>query len=262
MMREAGCDSVSFGVESGNPEMLKRIRKGITLEMVRRAVDLCREAGLICHTSFMVGLPGETAETLRQTREFAGSLGALYGYHFLAPFPGTTVREEVGRYDLEILTDDWTRYDANSAIVRTAALAPQQIEAFVAEFDREVDAAWQSMVKGYREGTNSPALDMQVEGHFRMAFVYKILAGDLIESLGEIPRKLLRGNGDAASVLCERLETATGAERPIIDRTVQHFIRSGFIKPAEGNGAVTWYWTHNGKADRPAALRNASRLTV
>jgi len=261
IMRETGCDSVSFGVESGNPEMLRRIRKGITLEMVRRAVDLCREAGLLCHTSFMVGLPGETAETLRQTGEFAGSLGALYGYHFLAPFPGTTVREEVGRYDLEILTDDWTRYDANSAIVRTSALAPQQIEAFVAEFDREVDGAWQSMVKGYREGTNSPALDMQVEGHFRMAFVYKVLAGDLIESLGEIPRRLLHGNGDAASVLCERLETATGAERPIIDRTVQHFIRSGFIKPAEGDGAVTWHWTHNGKADRPA-LRNASHLTV
>ncbi len=251
IMRETGCDSVSFGVETGNPEMLKRIRKGITLEMVRRAVDLCRQAGIVCHTSFMVGLPGETAETLRQTREFAAGLGALYGYHFLAPFPGTTVREEVGRYDLQILTDDWTRYDANSAIVRTSALAPQEIEAFVAAFDREVDGAWQSMVKGYREGTNGPALDMQVEGHFRMAFVYKVLAGDLIESLGEIPRSLLQGGADAAGVLCERLEKATGAERPIIDRTIASFIRSGFIKTAEGSGSVSWYWTHNAKSDRP-----------
>ncbi|OPY91353.1 MAG: hypothetical protein A4E73_02064 [Syntrophaceae bacterium PtaU1.Bin231] len=107
------------------------------------------------------------------------------------------------------------------------------------------------MVKGYREGTNGPALDMQVEGHFRMAFVYKVLAGDLIESLGEIPRSLLQGGVDAAGVLCERLEKATGAERPIIDRTIASFIRSGFIKTAEGSGSVSWYWTHNAKSDRP-----------
>ena len=121
MMRETGCDSVSFGVESGNPEMLKRVRKQITLDQVRKAVRLCNEAGMLAHTSFVVGLPGETPETLEETKRFASSLGSLYGYHFLAPFPGTTVREEVDQYDLEILTDDWSRYDANSAIVRTAA---------------------------------------------------------------------------------------------------------------------------------------------
>ena len=251
LMRETGCDSVSFGVESGNPEMLRRIRKGITLDMVRRAVDLCRRAGLICHTSFMVGLPGETAETLRRTREFATGLGALYGYHFLVPFPGTTVREEIGRYDIEILTDDWTRYDANSAIVKTSALTPAEMESFVADFDREVEGAWQSMVKGYREGTNDPVIDMQVEGHFRTAFVYKVLAGDLIETLGEIPCRILReGNGDAAAVLCGRLEKATGAERPVIDRTIDHFVRSGYIKSAESNGSLIWYWTHHGKTQK------------
>ncbi|MEK7243823.1 MAG: radical SAM protein, partial [Thermodesulfobacteriota bacterium] len=95
LMRESGCDSVSFGVETGNPEMLKLIRKGITRDQVRHAVSLCREAGIIAHTSFIVGLPGETCETLRETEEFAAGLDSLYGYHFLAPFPGTTVREEV-----------------------------------------------------------------------------------------------------------------------------------------------------------------------
>ena len=53
LKREAGCDSVSFGVETGNPEMLKMIRKGITLDQVRHAVSLCREAGIIAHTSFI-----------------------------------------------------------------------------------------------------------------------------------------------------------------------------------------------------------------
>jgi anaerobic magnesium-protoporphyrin IX monomethyl ester cyclase len=168
LMRKAGCDSVSFGVETGNAGLLKLIRKGITREQVREAVSLCRETGIIAHTSFMVGLPGETHETLQETGEFAASLGSLYGYHFLAPFPGTTVREEVEKYDLEILSDDWTRYDANSAIVRTSRLAPEEMDRFVARFESTIDAAWQEMVRGYREKNNPPGIDIQVEGHFRL----------------------------------------------------------------------------------------------
>jgi len=133
-MREAGCDTVSFGIESGNPEMLKRIKKGITLEHARKAVKACKEAGITAHASFIVGLPGETRETLRETSEFAESLDIAYGYHFLAPFPGTTARDEIDRFDLEILTDDWSKYDANSAIVRTSSLSPEEINEFVAEF--------------------------------------------------------------------------------------------------------------------------------
>ena len=52
------------------------------------------------------------------------------------------------KYDLEILTDDWTRYDANSAIVRTSRLSPEEINRFVAEFESEIEQAWQEMVQG------------------------------------------------------------------------------------------------------------------
>ena len=64
IMRETGCDSISFGVESGNQEILDRIGKKITLEQVRNAVDMCKDVGLIVHASFIAGLPGETFETL------------------------------------------------------------------------------------------------------------------------------------------------------------------------------------------------------
>ncbi|MDI6726238.1 MAG: radical SAM protein, partial [Smithellaceae bacterium] len=148
-MREAGCDAVSFGVESGNQEMLDRIGKAITKDMVCLAVNLCKETGIIPHTSFIVGLPGETRETLAETKAFAKGLGSLFGYHFLAPFPGTRVRDRVADYDLEILTDDWNRYDANSAIVRTRALSPEEMNAFVADYDKEIETAWEDMVAGY-----------------------------------------------------------------------------------------------------------------
>ena len=70
LMAEAGCDSVSFGVETGNPEMLKRIKKGIKLEQVDAAVKMCQQAGMIAHASFIIGLPGETKDTLRETEKF------------------------------------------------------------------------------------------------------------------------------------------------------------------------------------------------
>ena len=250
LMREAGCDSVSFGVESGNPEMLKRIGKGITLEQVREAVSLCREVGIIAHTSFIAGLPGETSETLRETDEFAASLGSLYGYHYLAPFPGTTIRDEVEKYDLEILTEDWSRYDANSAIVRTSSLSPAAIERFVKAFEAEIERVWESMVRDYREKTIQPEMIPQVEGHFRMKLVYRLLAEDLIEKVGRfgLPEN---GAGEDALLegLCLRIEEATGTDRELIGKTLRSFVASGYLKAETIGAMVRWFWTHNNRVD-------------
>lgn len=250
LMREAGCDSVSFGAETGNPEMLKLIRKGITRDQIRQAVSLCREAGIIAHTSFIVGLPGETTETLRETGEFAAGLGSLYGYHFLAPFPGTTIREEVEKYDLEILTDDWTRYDANSAIVRTSALTPEEMNFFVADFEGMITKAWEEMVQGYRNRTNPPGIDMQVEGHFRMKLVYRLLSEDLIEKWGEIPSIDSSDRTDLLrEELCRRIEKTTGVEGGLIRRTIREFVEKGYIRKAISGGVCLWHWTHNNRVD-------------
>jgi anaerobic magnesium-protoporphyrin IX monomethyl ester cyclase len=248
MMRHAGCDSVSFGVESGNPEMLQRIKKGITLEKVRKAVDLCKEVGLLAHTSFIVGLPGESPETLQDTKRFARSLGSLYGYHFLAPFPGTTVRERIEEYDLEILTDDWRRYDANSAIVRTSKLSAEDINRFVAEYDLEIDRAWQKMIRGYYQKTNYPHDDMKVEGHFRTQLIYQILAEDLVETLGVFPVDAL--GYETANMLSLRIEEHTAADPALVRRVIADFVERGYIKSALSQGHLVWYWTRNNVQDR------------
>ncbi len=253
LMRKAGCDSISFGVETGNPEMLKRIRKGITLDQVRHAVSLCREAGIIAHTSFIVGLPGETKETLRETGEFAASLGSLYGYHFLAPFPGTTVREEVGNYDLEIMTDDWTRYDANSAIVRTSALSPEQMNRFVADFESVISKVWEEMVQGYHDRTNTPEIDMQVEGHFRMKLVYRLLSEDLIEKYGSMSMSdpvPVEHSDLLQEELCRRIGEATGVEGGLLRRAIRVFVEKGYIRPAITGGECRWHWTRNNRIEQ------------
>lgn len=249
LMREAGCDSVSFGVETGNADLLKLIRKGITREQVREAVSLCREAGIIAHTSFIVGLPGESPETLKETGEYAASLGSLYGYHFLTPFPGTTLRDQVERYDLEILTDDWTRYDANSAIVKTSRLTPEDMERFVAEFETAIEAAWQEMVRAYHAKSNPPEIDLQVEGHFRMQLVFRLLTEDLIETMGAIDLACLETGAEteAASLalICRRVAETTGVDKELVLKTLRSLAASGYIRAETAGNRLGWYWTHN-----------------
>ncbi|MBI4763773.1 MAG: radical SAM protein [Deltaproteobacteria bacterium] len=250
LMRETGCDCVSFGIESGNQEVLKRVKKGITLDQARKAVALCKEVGILPHASFMVGLPGETPETLKDTAEFSKGLDIIYGFHFLAPFPGTTVREKIDQYDLEILTDDWSRYDANSAIVRTSALTPEAINQFVAEFDEEINQAWEKQVRGFHDKTNTPEQDLRVAGHYRMRLVYKMLSEDLLETWGTFPADTQDGDpGENMDPLCQRLEEATGFGSDLVHQTLKSFIDAGYIKFRIEANSLIWYWTHNNKVD-------------
>jgi radical SAM superfamily enzyme YgiQ (UPF0313 family) len=249
-MRKAGCDTVSFGIESGSPEMLKRIRKGITLEQGRRAVAFCREAGITPFASFMVGLPGESQDTLRETEAYAADLNILHGYHILAPFPGTTVREEIDRYDLDILTDDWSQYDANRAIVRTSRLSAEDIEGFVSAFERADREHWEKIEKEYGEGSTLPEEGLRVEGHYRMHLTYRLLSEDTIEEhcqdLPGDPRLATRTPED---LLFERVTQVTGLKNDLVTMTLRDFVARGYLKVRENGDRLSWYWTHNNRTD-------------
>lgn len=243
VMAAAGCDSISFGVESGNPEMLKRVKKGIKLEQATNAVRMCKQAGMLAHASFMVGLPGETKETLEQTDVFARSLDILYGYHYLAPFPGTTLCEKVGDYDLQILTRDWSKYDANDAIVKTDGLSPQDIRDFVAVYDAEMNGQWQKVVDAYGTGKNTIHDELRVAGQDRMNITFAILKEDLVEKLGFIDFATLNGDKDSPQkVLVEKMKQAISGDPRLIEDTVNDFVSRGHIKTKENAKGCTWHW--------------------
>ncbi|MGD0822522.1 MAG: radical SAM protein [Desulfomonilia bacterium] len=245
IMRETGCDCVSFGIESGNPEMLKRIRKGITLEQARNAVRCCKEADILPHASFMVGLPGETKETLAETQLFANELDISYGYHFFAPFPGTTVREELENYDIEILTDDWSLYDANSPIVKTSKLNPEEMSAFVAEYDRYNENVWKETLDRHRAGTCSDHEYLLVEGHRKMNLVYRILSEDIIEeSTCES-----RNGSDPIMLLSVSVAHKTGTDEAFAHRIIKGFFDAGYLRYKLSESTFTYYWTHNKDVD-------------
>jgi hopanoid biosynthesis associated radical SAM protein HpnJ len=73
-MREAGCRLLIVGYESGDPQILKNIKKGATIEMALRFTENCKKLGLTIHGDFIIGLPGETRETIRKTIDFAKRL--------------------------------------------------------------------------------------------------------------------------------------------------------------------------------------------
>jgi hopanoid biosynthesis associated radical SAM protein HpnJ len=73
-MKEAGCRLLIVGYESGDPQILKNIKKGATVERARQFTKDCKKLGLIVHGDFILGLPGETKETIRTTIDFAKEL--------------------------------------------------------------------------------------------------------------------------------------------------------------------------------------------
>jgi radical SAM superfamily enzyme YgiQ (UPF0313 family) len=245
-MKAAGCDSVSFGIESGNPQMLRRVKKGITLDQARRAVAWSKQAGLRTHASFMVGLPGESPETLTETRRFAEELGIEHGYHFLSPFPGTTLRQEIDQYDLRILTDDWRLYDANQAIVATSSLSAKEMDDFVAAIYQKHKDKTDAMEIRYRQGQCSDEEFMMIEGYYRMTLIYRLLAEDLID---EQPISPTDGS-DPAALLIARIARVAQMEWPLVDRTLKSLIAAGHLECESGRQGWKWFWAPNRRLDR------------
>jgi radical SAM superfamily enzyme YgiQ (UPF0313 family) len=73
-MKESGCRLLIVGYESGDPQILKNVKKGATIDMALRFTNNCKKLGLAIHADFIVGLPGETRDTIQRTIDFAKRL--------------------------------------------------------------------------------------------------------------------------------------------------------------------------------------------
>ncbi|MEO0248052.1 MAG: radical SAM protein, partial [candidate division WOR-3 bacterium] len=99
----AGCWMISWGIESGDEEMLRRMHKGITKEQVERALGWAKHAGIKNWGYFIIGLPGETEESIRRTIAFSRRLPLdLVLFHIAAPHPGTP-------FFFEVVENGWFR---------------------------------------------------------------------------------------------------------------------------------------------------------
>jgi anaerobic magnesium-protoporphyrin IX monomethyl ester cyclase len=140
-MRQAGCYRVYFGIESGSQVILNKIKKGITLEMVEKAVKLAKQAKLEVAGFFMIGLPGETEETMQQTIDFAKKLNLdMSKISITIPLPATEMFNDLDTKGL-IKTKNWEEfkfYTAPSTIYNHENLSWDIIEKYHKKFYRTV----------------------------------------------------------------------------------------------------------------------------
>jgi radical SAM superfamily enzyme YgiQ (UPF0313 family) len=148
MVKEAGCTGIGFGIESGSPRILKRIKKKITPNQVVDAAKIISEEGLTPGGNFIFGLPGENYESIRESVELIKELNkyrrGVRLFFFATPYPGTELYDEVksmGRISNEV--DYFHRLseagDAISFVVNcTSELSDEELLRLKADAEREI----------------------------------------------------------------------------------------------------------------------------
>jgi len=136
-MKEAGVFNIRFGIETANPDIQKRVRKTIDL---RRAISLTKTArslGIVTYGYFIIGLPGDSAKTMRQTIEFSINMNPHFAnFSICMPFPGTEIFEEIkkrGNFLEDVENGLDIGFFGGKVFFRLDSMEPQEISAYFRE---------------------------------------------------------------------------------------------------------------------------------
>lgn len=128
LAKKAGFWLIFYGVENGNQKMLDRMKKGLTVEELKRAFRLTHKVGLKTYASFIIGLPGETKETIEDTFNLWKELKPYKGDCALAiPLPETEFEKIVIKKG-HLLVKSYDRYHASATLVRTDKLTREELK--------------------------------------------------------------------------------------------------------------------------------------
>lgn len=236
-LHRAGCDWVCYGVESGNQDILDKVKKKITLEKVRESVKMANDAGVNVLASFIFGLPGETRETLLETMQFAQELGTYYGFHVMAPFPGTEVREKAEEFGIEILTDDWSKYDANRPVTRTAGASPKDITEALHKYYMGIRGT-PEIIDEKDQFKQPEVLKELQKSKRRSPLAWALLNGDVIESIGRIESR-----SDPVEDLADRIADLIPYPRQQISDNIRSWIDNSLLKYKTDSQHLVWQWS-------------------
>jgi len=127
-MSTAGCAAISYGIESADPDILNAVRKGTTPEQTEEAVTLTRDSGILTIGFFVLGLPGETSDTIDRTIDFARDLPLdLAEFYPAVPYPGTELeRQLLGGPQEE---EDWAGYEYGTPLATNDGMDPEVLTA-------------------------------------------------------------------------------------------------------------------------------------
>jgi len=111
LLRKAGFYSLWFGVESGDPEVLKKIKKGITLDQVRKAVPIAKKHGFFTGMYFVIGLPGSSPDSEKMSLDLARELEPdVIGVGIFTPYPGSELWDQAAGFGWEHYRHDFAEH--------------------------------------------------------------------------------------------------------------------------------------------------------
>jgi radical SAM superfamily enzyme YgiQ (UPF0313 family) len=145
-MKDAGLIEVFVGVESADNQIKGNIHKGTTVEQDEAVLEWCRELGIRCKMSFILGLPGESMESMQKTRQWIlKNKPDIVQVDRLVPFKGTPLVDNIDDYDLkyeDVREEEWFfrgRFDINSrSFVSTSHLSINEIDDFWHKLEMEL----------------------------------------------------------------------------------------------------------------------------
>jgi len=127
-MCNAGILSYELGFESPNQKDLNNVKKGITLKMQEKAVKILRDNGAIASGTFVIGLPGQSEDEIKQFPVYATDIGLVNcAFGIATPFPGTEFYDSLEKDGL-IVERDWTKYDEMHSVFKLNPLNGKRLE--------------------------------------------------------------------------------------------------------------------------------------
>jgi anaerobic magnesium-protoporphyrin IX monomethyl ester cyclase len=125
LLRQSGCKKVRIGVETPQPVILKLFLKSSVLSTIKKVIRNCKLGNIKTHTSFQIGFPNDTFESINFTKEYAIRINPDYAYfYFFIPYPGTSIFNYFEKY---LTTDDLTQFWLFNPIIKVKKLSKQQL---------------------------------------------------------------------------------------------------------------------------------------
>ncbi len=146
LLKEAGCQLVATGIESANEMVLKTNFKYQDPERVRAGIVNLKKFNIAIQAYFVLGLPGETDHSFSETREYIKSLpfddSDELNYFVATPYPGSRLWDEKEYFGINILENDFTKYDCNHIIFETKELSKENLEGLYVDA-KKIEKAYQ-----------------------------------------------------------------------------------------------------------------------
>lgn len=131
IIKEAGCWGVSIGIETGDEEIQKKIRKNLTVETIDKAIKLCRKYKIVTLLHFIIGFPWDNDKTIRKTIKLAKRLkGNIIEFYIATPLPGTELFDIVSNNAKLMYKNSINRLNQVTATYNTYYVNSQELVAY------------------------------------------------------------------------------------------------------------------------------------